>query len=53
MYWAKMADGHFPGLPEPRIGLRDLGIELGWFGVVGYVVAGLMGLGLVWAIFRS
>ncbi len=29
------------------------GVELRWFGVAGYVVAGLMGLGLVWAIFRS
>lgn len=29
------------------------GIELRWFGVVGYVAAGLMGVGLLWAIFRS
>lgn len=32
---------------------RIFGFELRWFGVVGYVAAGLMGLGLVWAIFRS
>lgn len=32
---------------------RIFGVELRWFGVVGYVAAGLMGLGLVWAIFRS
>ncbi len=48
-----MANGRFPGLPELRIGLRGMDVELRWFGVVGYVVAGLMGLGLVWAIFRS
>lgn len=29
------------------------GIELRWFGVAGYFAAGLMGLWLVWAIFRS
>ena len=33
--------------------VQVFGIELRWFGVVGYVVAGVMGLGLVWAIFRS
>ncbi len=33
--------------------MQLFGIELCWFGVVGYIVAGVMGLGLVWAIFRS
>ncbi len=32
---------------------RIFGIELYWFGVFGYLIAGLMGLALVWAIFRS
>ncbi|MCP4249230.1 MAG: phosphotransferase [bacterium] len=30
-----------------------LSIPLQWFGVFGYLVAGLLGLGLLWAIFRS
>ena len=30
-----------------------LGIGLEWFALVGYVVAGVLGLGLLWAIFRS
>jgi ubiquinone biosynthesis protein len=30
-----------------------LGIPLQWFGVVGYLVAGVGGLGLLWAILRS
>lgn len=29
------------------------GIGLEWFALVGYVVAGVLGLGLLWAIFRS
>ncbi len=30
-----------------------LGIPLRWFGVVGYLFAGVFGVGLLWAIFRS
>jgi ubiquinone biosynthesis protein len=29
------------------------GIKIQYFGVVGYLVAGILGLGLAWAIFRS
>lgn len=34
-------------------GAKIFGINLYWLGVVGYVIAGVLGLGLVWAIFRS
>ena len=30
-----------------------LGIRLQWFGVIGYLFAGVLGIGLLWAIFRS
>lgn len=33
--------------------VRIFGIPLQWFGVVGYLVAGVLGIGLIWAIFRS
>ncbi len=32
---------------------KILGVEVRYFGVAGFVVAGLLGLGLSWAIFRS
>jgi len=32
---------------------KIFGIDLQWFGIAGYVFAGLMGLWLIWAIFRS
>ncbi|MHC4091690.1 MAG: ABC1 kinase family protein [Planctomycetota bacterium] len=30
-----------------------LGVPLQWFGVIGYLFAGVLGIGLLWAIFRS
>ncbi|MEZ6085031.1 MAG: AarF/UbiB family protein [Phycisphaerae bacterium] len=30
-----------------------LGIDIQWFGVAGYLVAGLLGIRLLWAIYRS
>ena len=30
-----------------------LGVEVRYLGVVGYLIAGVLGLGLGWAIFRS
>ena len=36
---------------DPEISV--LGLRLQWFGVVGYLFAGLLGIGLLWAIFRS
>jgi ubiquinone biosynthesis protein len=29
------------------------GVRVQYFGIVGYLIAGLLGLGLTWAIFRS
>lgn len=34
-------------------GLRIVGINVQYFGLVGYLIAGFFGLGLSWAIFRS
>ena len=34
-------------------GMEVLGVPLRWFGVVGYLLAGVLGVGLLWAIFRS
>ncbi|HUU85930.1 MAG TPA: AarF/ABC1/UbiB kinase family protein [Phycisphaerae bacterium] len=33
--------------------VQIFGIPLQWFGVVGYLVAGILGIGLIWAILRS
>jgi ubiquinone biosynthesis protein len=33
--------------------LRLFGFEVRYFGIIGYVIAGVLGLGLTWAIFRS
>ncbi len=30
-----------------------LGVDIQWFGVAGYLIAGLLGLRLLWAIYRS
>ena len=33
--------------------LRLFGFEVRYFGIIGYLIAGVLGLGLTWAIFRS
>ena len=33
--------------------MRIFGVPLGWFGVIGYLCAGVLGLGLVWTIIRG
>lgn len=33
--------------------LKVFGVEIRYFGMMGYLVAGILGLGLSWAIFRS
>ena len=33
--------------------VAPLGIKLQYFGIAGYLIAGILGLGLLWAIYRS
>ena len=36
---------------DPQVSL--LGVRLQWLGAIGYLVAGVLGVGLLWAILRS